>query len=265
MKIITIFGTVTSFFMVPVCSMEKMVPANSTGEVIPERSTFIIQEGDYHEKQLTRLYAKNLLPNPSSATNKDPVNWESDQMRQSLLLTILEFFRHLPWEKKDEKNLRRISHAVYKGVPLSSKCLIQYSTKGEKEFLHFRCDLDSESVFKSIENLSELPCIRSNPKNDNKKKLLMQTLFDGHHYRQKHFDSMKNKLEIAARDICEVELSEDLINLIFSLLPEYQIYQENEKLIKEAELKFDEGQPSQPNLGQTSLQKILNFVRNKLW
>ncbi len=152
---------------------------------------------------------------------------------------------------KNKKTLKTICDAVSEGTPVTSKYTAHMPNRSDFESsVRISPSQNPISIFKSIEDLFKYPSLypflfaNSDGKKVDKKRLLMEAIFQGNRNRQERLAYIRDELTTDIRNTLEIEVPKDLTPIIIEYLPESNVSQERTRLIEQAEQKFDEEQQS---------------------
>jgi len=230
-KMIIIFGIVSSFF--PVYTMVApngyMLEPDSLKYVNPLLNM----------KKLTVFP----LTGGYNISDEDPF---FNRKEVALKLTIVKFFEKSA--AADKETLETICDAVSRGIPITSKHLIQPNMT--KSGIMISPCPNSTSVFVLIENWAKFVWFAGE-----KKDLLKEAIFQGERKRKERLKYIRGQLE-------ENAIPKDLEPEFLSYLPEDNVSEERTELIKQAEQEFHKEKQSQLSLFKMSayLEQIMRRV-----
>jgi len=251
-KIITILGIVASFFPVyPMIESNRYLFKKENLKIVNPLS-------DMNDLKISHEYF-----------NGPPISDDNPLFADKALALSLAAIKILGESNKakNKKVLKTIRDSVSQGTPVSFNKYI--TTLNYLELIKITPSEESYSVFTSIAYgietsvsitpkrwlMSRLPTNWIRKKwfmGKDKKNALFAAVFQGERKRKERLIYIRNGLPTDIRDKLKIEVPEDLISIILSLLPESNVDEDRTRCIEQAEKKFHEEQKSRFTLFKKS-------------
>ena len=234
-KITIVLGIVASFFPV-----HPMMP----GMYCLEERT--LKTGNPLLNMNDLKISHSVDPNGPRISDDDPFFADTGLALSLAAIKILEESD----KAKNKKTLETIRNSISQGTPVSSNMFIIKSSSTNYEVILFSTSTEFYSVFDPIEYWIKAPVsmslknwlTRKGFMGKDKKNAIFRAIFQGERERKERLTYIRDELPTDIYDKFAIEVPTDLLFIILSCLPGFNVDEERTRLIEQAEKKFHEEQ-----------------------
>ncbi len=218
-KIITILGIVTSFFPV-----HPMMP----GVYCLEKRTLktVNPLSDMSDLKISRFFKGPRISDDSFFADKG----------LALSLAAIKILEE-PNKAKNKKVLETIRSSISQGAPVNSNTRII-----ESKWINYRVTVIAASEFYSVFNSIEYWITRKGFMGKDKKNAIFTAIFQGERERKERLTYIRDELSTDIYDKFAIEVPTDVLFIILSCLPGFNVDENRTRRIEQAEKKFHEEQ-----------------------